>query len=113
VALFEITKAAAIINETAHEDAQVIWGHTFNEEAGNMIRITVIATGFSEVGDRVPPPLPKPGGDRRHPSLRVRSLSTFSFDEGDLQPTDSGEDMFIGMPKTTYDTPAIFRKKQK
>jgi cell division protein FtsZ len=25
VALFEITKAAAIINETAHDDAQVIW----------------------------------------------------------------------------------------
>jgi cell division protein FtsZ len=118
VTLFEITKAAAIINETAHEEAQVIWGHTFNEEVGNMMRITVIATGFSEIsdrdrgGDRVSPPRAKPG-DRRPPSLKVRSLNTFSFEEGDLQSTDSGEDMFIGMPKTTYDTPAIFRKKQK
>jgi hypothetical protein len=78
-----------------------------------MIRITVIATGFSEGSERVPPPRPKPGDARKIPSLKVRSTNTLSFDEGDLQPTEGGEDMFTGMPKTTYDTPAIFRKKQK
>jgi cell division protein FtsZ len=114
VALFEITKAADIINETAHDDVQVIWGHTFNEDAGNMIRITVIATGFSETGEHVAPPSrPKLGDTRKPPSLKVRSVNALSFDEVDLQPAESGEDMFIGMPKTTYDTPAIFRKKQK
>ncbi|MDR2180925.1 MAG: cell division protein FtsZ [Synergistaceae bacterium] len=119
VALFEITKAAAIINETAHDDAQVIWGHTFNEDAGGMIRITVIATGFSD-DNRGSEPLPAPrpksverSGERRAPFLKVRSINTLSFDEGDLQSADSGEDMFTGTPKTTYDTPAIFRKKQK
>ncbi|MDR1622208.1 MAG: cell division protein FtsZ [Synergistaceae bacterium] len=111
VALFEITKAADIINETAHEDAQVIWGHTINEEAGNTIRITVIATGFSESTDR-PSPRSKEELPKKPPSLKVRS-NTLSFDEVDFQASDSGEDMFTGMPKTTYDTPAIFRKKQK
>ena len=114
VALFEMTKAAEIINETADEDALVIWGHSINEDAGNTIRITVIATGFSENPnkDRLRPAsdaIPKKGDPVN--SLTRRG-SNFSFDESDLQSTNEN-DIFTGLPKTPFDTPAIFRKKTK
>ncbi|MDR1977363.1 MAG: cell division protein FtsZ [Synergistaceae bacterium] len=115
VGLFEITKAANIINETAHEDAQVIWGHSINEDAGNIIRITVIATGFSESGERPPAPAYKPGFSvvSVRPGLKGGGTHTFSVDEADL--SIGGEDMFKGMPEmptATYDTPAILRKRK-
>ncbi len=120
VALFEMTKAAEIINETADEDALVIWGHSINEDAGNTIRITVIATGFAEANDRSKqPPSNAHLQQSRGNTLSVASVrpglkgaANLSFEETDLQPA-SDEDMFTGMPKTAYDTPAIFRRKQK
>jgi cell division protein FtsZ len=117
VALFDITKAANIINDTAHEDAQIIWGHTINEDLGNVIRITVIATGFSESAERPPlpqPPLPNPTAKDPAKGLRLGKTkgSFFSFDETDL-PSGGDEDMFLGTFKTPYDEPAIIRKKQK
>lgn len=120
VALFEMTKAAEIINETADEDALVIWGHSINEDAGNTIRITVIATGFAEANDRSKQqPSNAHLQQSRGNTLSVASVrpglkgaANLSFEETDLQPA-SDEDMFTGMPKTAYDTPAIFRRKQK
>jgi cell division protein FtsZ len=112
VGLFEITKAADIITATAHEDAQIIWGHTLNEDLGKVIRITVIATGFSENAKRSPSPLPEKKEFPTLPRLKRPGIAPFAIDETDLQPVGE-EDMFTGMPKTTYDTPAILRRKQK
>jgi cell division protein FtsZ len=44
--LFEVNQAAAIIRERAHPDANMIFGAVIDEEMGDHIRITVIATGF-------------------------------------------------------------------
>jgi cell division protein FtsZ len=44
--LFEVNQAAAIIRERAHPDANMIFGAVIDEEMGDFIRITVIATGF-------------------------------------------------------------------
>jgi cell division protein FtsZ len=44
--LFEVNQAAAIIRERAHPDANMIFGAVIDEEMGDSIRITVIATGF-------------------------------------------------------------------
>ncbi len=44
--LFEVNQAAAIIRERAHPDANMIFGAVVDEEMGDNIRITVIATGF-------------------------------------------------------------------
>lgn len=108
--LFEMTKAAEIINETADEDALVIWGHSISEDAGNTIRITVIATGFSETKER--PASGKTASTATPPRIvrsSVRGPQNVSFEETDLQ-SPAEEDLFLGMPKTTYDTPAIFRR---
>ncbi len=46
--LHEVNEASQLIQEQAHMDAKVIWGLVFNNEIGDAMRITVIATGFEE-----------------------------------------------------------------
>jgi cell division protein FtsZ len=46
LSLYEVNQAAAIIRETAHPDANLIFGAVVDEAMGDEIRITVIATGF-------------------------------------------------------------------
>ncbi len=46
--LFEVNKAAEIVQEAANEDANIIFGAVINESLGEDIRITVIAKGFDE-----------------------------------------------------------------
>jgi len=42
----EIEEAASLVQEQAHEDANIIFGATIDENMGEMIKVTVIATGF-------------------------------------------------------------------
>ncbi len=69
LSLFEVNQAAAIIKETAHPDVNLIFGAVVDEEMGNDIRITVIATGF----------------DRNAPSAEAESSSFFQVGSGRQQ----------------------------
>jgi len=44
--LKEMEEAASLIQQQAHEDANIIWGASIDESAGEMVKVTVIATGF-------------------------------------------------------------------
>lgn len=46
VSLHEVNEACSIIQEAAHEDANIIFGAVIDENITNEIRVTVIATGF-------------------------------------------------------------------
>lgn len=46
LSLYEVNLAASIIRETAHPDANLIFGAVIDESMGEKLRITVIATGF-------------------------------------------------------------------
>jgi cell division protein FtsZ len=48
--LFEVNQAAAIIKETAHPDVNLIFGAVIDQDMGDEVRITVIATGFERTG---------------------------------------------------------------
>lgn len=48
IQLSEIDIASSMIYEEAHPDANIIWGTTFNENLENEMRITIIATGFTD-----------------------------------------------------------------
>ena len=50
--MFAITEASTMIQEEAHEDANVIWGWVVDETMGDEARVTVIATGFDDVHSR-------------------------------------------------------------
>lgn len=44
----EVSEAATLIQEQAHEDANIIFGATIDENMGDAIKVTVIATGFEQ-----------------------------------------------------------------
>ena len=46
--LHEVNEAAMMIQEAAHEEAEIIFGAVIDEKMGANIRITVIATGFEK-----------------------------------------------------------------
>lgn len=46
VSIMEVNNACMVIQEAAHEDANIIFGAVIDESLGEEIRITVIATGF-------------------------------------------------------------------
>jgi cell division protein FtsZ len=56
--LHEVNEAASMIQEEAHEDANIIFGAVIDDDLKDEIRITVIATGFGEVKEEVKPASP-------------------------------------------------------
>lgn len=48
LSLFEVNEAAAIIQQSAHPDVNLIFGAQIDESMGDEVRITVIATGFEQ-----------------------------------------------------------------
>src|SRR5215469_10279344 len=48
MSLYEVHEAASLIQEEAHEDANIIFGAVIDEDLREEIRVTVIATGFGE-----------------------------------------------------------------
>ncbi|MDX2051482.1 MAG: cell division protein FtsZ [Polyangiaceae bacterium] len=44
----EIQEAASLIQEQAHEDANIIFGASIHESMGDTLKVTVIATGFDQ-----------------------------------------------------------------
>jgi cell division protein FtsZ len=45
--LVEVNQACSLIQEAAHEDANIIFGSVIDDEMGDVLKITVIATGFA------------------------------------------------------------------
>jgi cell division protein FtsZ len=68
----EINEAASMIQEEAHEDANIIFGAVIDENLADELRITVIATGFTETKEEqkpvivsVAPPVPPPAKNKK------------------------------------------------
>ncbi|HEY8270084.1 MAG TPA: cell division protein FtsZ [Pseudobdellovibrionaceae bacterium] len=48
LSLLEVNEASMLITEAAHEDAEIIFGAVIDDNLGEEVRVTVIATGFSQ-----------------------------------------------------------------
>jgi cell division protein FtsZ len=55
LSLHEVNDAATLIQEEAHEEANIIFGAVIDEDMGDEIRITVIATGFGVEAEALQP----------------------------------------------------------
>ncbi|MHB1794721.1 MAG: cell division protein FtsZ [Acidobacteriaceae bacterium] len=82
--LSEVNEASTIIQSSAHEDANIIFGAVLDESLGDEIKITVIATGFR-------PDLPSRGAHLAHPldvpaSSRTSARSKESANERPANP---------------------------
>ena len=49
LSLYEVNEAASLIQEEAHEDANIIFGAVIDDKLSDEIRVTVIATGFGDL----------------------------------------------------------------
>ena len=54
LSLFEINEAAEIISEAADPDANIIFGSVIDDNLGDKVQITVVATGFGSRNKSVP-----------------------------------------------------------
>ncbi len=57
--LNEVNEASVLIQKEAHEDANIIFGAVIDEKMEEEIRVTVIATGFGRMEERMLPHLKK------------------------------------------------------
>ena len=51
--LNEINEATTLVQKEAHEEANIIWGMVIDETMQEELRVTVIATGFGKVEEKV------------------------------------------------------------
>src|SRR5207237_6999469 len=61
LALHEVEEAARIVQQAAHDDANIIFGAVIDPALQDELRVTVIATGFTEKKEAVPVPTPLAG----------------------------------------------------
>ncbi len=117
LAMLEINEAAKIITSSADPDAKVIFGAVIDENVGDEVRITVIATGFSEREKVVSKaPFEKSFGERqsfspgsslftqqtaRPSSLKIQRDDAKKHHDDDTSDTQSGE----------LEIPTFLRKK--
>jgi cell division protein FtsZ len=115
LSMAEVTEVTTIIQEEAHEDANIILGVTFDETLGDALRVTVIATGINTEED-----LP----DRVTPLIRKREAvaQTLPFTHKDrghaLEPRmNSGKRqrnpfLDVGLDEDKLDTPTFIRRNE-
>jgi cell division protein FtsZ len=84
MSLYEVTEAASLIQEEAHEDANIIFGAVIDEKLADEIRITVIATGFGDLATRYTPRYSSSGAPLTTP---IQAAATRPVDPATVQPT--------------------------
>jgi len=105
LSIHEVEEAARIVQEAAHEEANIIFGAVIDPALDDEVRITVIATGFTERKDAVGPgpnvvELPKGPRGAVQPSKDWRRR--ISEVRGDADPGSYEEDL---------DVPAFLRRQ--
>ena len=127
--LHEVNEAASMIQEEAHEDANIIFGAVIDESMTEDIRITVIATGFGEAKEERKPvqsnvtPVPSAGPKNKkivHLGTIVDDLDTPTW-QRKRQGTEETETVTLNNSKfqfnktqdedDIYDIPTFLRRQ--
>jgi cell division protein FtsZ len=95
--LHEVNEAASMIQEEAHDDANIIFGAVIDESLTDELRITVIATGFGEARE-----------ERRSPAVsNLTAMPNLT-----ASPKNNKKIVHLGTIVDDLDTPTWQRKKQ-
>jgi cell division protein FtsZ len=100
--LHEVNEAASMIQEEAHEEANIIFGAVIDETITDEIRITVIATGFGEVKGEVKQEQKPAAPAQNHANVSAITSA----------PQKSKKVVHLGTIIDDLDTPTWQRKKQ-
>jgi cell division protein FtsZ len=82
--LFEVNEASSLIQEAAHEEANIIFGSVIDANIKDEVRITVIATGFDRMPAIAHDPMPRrgaAGGGGRGYGLQAGEQITLPYDQ--------------------------------
>ncbi len=119
LSLFEVNQAAAIIRETAHPDANMIFGAVIDESMGDSLRITVIATGFERsmpsrrqmLQERYGHAIPPSGGASARSAPAASAAAAAPQPEQELQEAVHEEASQPKFSPNNLDIPAFLRRR--
>ncbi len=106
----EFDEASRVIHEKVHEDANIIIGLVINEDLGDRIKITAIATGFGSIFEKGKRPVDELKGRSAGALDKVdRDLPTFIRDRQKDASPRMGRAMVVD--EDQYDIPTFMRKR--
>jgi cell division protein FtsZ len=125
LSLHEVNEAATLVQEEADDDANIIFGAVINEQMGDEVRITVIATGFGNQDRAREPirPVERDGLERADPrrqgvvrelpkeGRRVVRLGTIIDDGEGTHFVPRSETNDPAAEDSQYDIPTFLRKQ--
>jgi cell division protein FtsZ len=103
--LYEVNEAAEVVKETAHPDANIIFGASIDDALGDDVRITVIAAGFDRYEGERPGRREASSLDLHERPGRTAADSAFGEDR-DYRGGDYGAD---GDDDDEFDVPEFLR----
>jgi cell division protein FtsZ len=132
--LWEVNEASSLVQEAAHEDANIIFGAVIDENAApGEIRVTVIATGLDgerlHIGDRDGVQASDRGGDRASvselrplrreapapaeaPPAVARETAAPAADPHPPRSTEPADDGFVSPFEDELDVPTFLRRRR-
>lgn len=102
MSLSEISDAVSIIQNEAHEDANIIFGAVIDEEMGEAVNVTVIATGFGKSESQSKP--------EQSASTAIRPVAPPAEVSGPEKPV--ARTVVPGQPQGAH-VPAFIRRSQR
>jgi len=122
--LYEVNEASTLIQEEAHEEANIIFGAVIDENMKDEMRVTVIATGFGEAEEKEEriSEVRAPSGEREKTVVSFtrrdnnRDIPTFIRQEKSVEAQEkAGKSARGHIPlkfgEDDYDIPAFLRKQ--
>lgn len=94
--LFEINEAASLVQDAAHQDANIIFGTVIDDSLGDEVRVTVIAAGFDAAGPSRKPVTGTGAAITPGRSGKVTSSVFESVDPADVPIHTNGATVSIG-----------------
>ncbi len=113
--LFEINEAASLVQDAAHQDANIIFGTVIDDSLGDEVRVTVIAAGFEASGRKavIGGIAGEKGGAHRIESAKAGKLTSALFEPVDAVSVPvhtNGSTLSIGGDDDDVDVPPFMRR---
>jgi len=113
--LFEINEAASLVQDAAHQDANIIFGTVIDDSLGDEVRVTVIAAGFEASGPGRKPLISESssGGAHRIETAKAGKLTSTLFEPVDAVSVPihtNGATLSIGGDDDDVDVPPFMRR---
>lgn len=111
--LFEINEAASLVQDAAHQDANIIFGTVIDDSLGDEVRVTVIAAGFDAGPGRKAVSSNETGGAHRIETAKAGKLTSTLFEPVDAVSVPlhtNGATLSIGGDDDDVDVPPFMRR---